>query len=263
MNIVQAHGVKRLIMSYAFFERGHIGVVTEGLNNADVLSITKGKYAVEFEIKVSRSDLNKELAAIRYATMTMKEDKNFAPATLGPEQEQLNLELAGLKQKAGGWSKVSKHEEYINPEKYKEKHPNLVAFAMAEHYRYEPNYFNLVVPNKLVAYAIEQTKGTKYGVIAYDGCRQEGQHCGYFKDGEWYAPGDYPDGATWKRGVPCSDDCLLEVTVKKPARLLHDQPINDRIILETLNRACAENIRMLGELVRLGADTDKLLSGTN
>jgi hypothetical protein len=251
MKVVKAHEVKRLIMSYSLFERNHIAAVTEGLNNADVLSITEEKLAVEYEIKVSKSDLDKELAAIRYATMTMKEGKNLGPVTLGPKQEQLNLELAGLKKKAGGWSKISKHEEYIDPKKYFEEH-RLSTFW---NYRYVPNYFYLVVPRGLVAYAIEQTKGTGYGVIAFDGCRQEGQHYGNFKDGKWYERwGDHPDDTVWKFGAPCSDNCIFEVAVKQKAKRLYKEPVNDRILMGITKRACAENVRMLGELVRLGAD---------
>lgn len=247
MKVVEAHDVKRSVMNYAFFERGHIAAVTEGLRGADVLSITKDRMAVEFEVKVSRSDLNKEFAAIKYATMTMKEDKQFAPAENGPEQVALNMELAGLKQKSGGWSKISKHEEYIDPKKYFESHKRFM-FDKG----YVPNYFYIVVPNKLVVYAIENLAGTGYGVIAYDGCRQENQHYGYFKAGVWYTREDHPDDATWMRGSPCAPGtCYKEISVKQKARKIHADKLDDSLILATLNRAVAENIRMLGEIITL------------
>lgn len=143
MKIVEAHTVKQKLMRYARFERDHVAVVTEGLRQADVLSITKGRLAYEFEVKVSRSDLNKELAAIRYASITMKDNRNYAPADNDPEQLALNMELGALKQKSGGWSKISKHEEYTDPKKYFEKHQRY----MYTH-SYIPNYFYIVVPDK-------------------------------------------------------------------------------------------------------------------
>lgn len=249
MTITEAHNVKQLIMKYAFYERNHTAVITEGMNNADVLSITSSKYAVEFEIKVSRADLNKEFAAIKYATMTMKENKSFGPPDKSPEQAQLNLKLANLKKKSGAWSKISKHEEYLDPQKYLDKHKGYSTYWS---YRYVPNYFYMVVPNKLVSCAIENLKGTGYGVIAYDGCRQEGQHYGYFKDGKWYERHDNkPEGVIWQRGIACSSDCQLEVTVKQKAKRIHSAKIDDRIIMKVLSRACSENISMLEEIVYL------------
>lgn len=247
MKIVLAHEVKRLIMSYAFFERGHIAVVTEGVNQADVLSITKDRLAVEFEVKVTKSDLNKELAAIRYAIMTMKEGKGLRPATAGSEQEQLNLEFASLKQKAGGWSKVSKHEEYIDPKAYFESRKSYMVTNS-----YVPNYYYIVVPKALVGYAVEKLQGTGYGVISYNGCRSEGDHYGYLLEGEWVD--SHEDGARWIKGKPCSFDsngCRLEPTVKQRARRIHPDPVSDNILMAILHRACTENIFMLRELVEL------------
>lgn len=247
MKIVLAHEVKQLIMNYAFFERGHIAVVTEGMNQADVLGITKDKLAVEFEVKVSKSDLNKELAAIRYAIMTMKEGKNLAPITLGAEQEQLNLEFASLKQKAGGWSKISKHEEYIDPKAYFESHKRYMLTNS-----YVPNYYYIVVPRNLVEYAVEKLQGTGYGVISYNGCRSQGDHYGYLLEGEWV--GSPERGAAWAKGKPCSFDssgCRLEPTVKQRARRIHSDPVSDNILMAILHRACTENIFMLRELVEL------------
>lgn len=251
MKVVEAHKVKKDLMSYAFFERSHMAVVTEGLRNADVVSITGSKYACEFEVKVSKSDLDKELAAIRYAMMTTKEDKQLGPVDSGPEQAALNLEFAGLKNKAGGWSKISKHEEYIDPLAYFEKHKRYM-FSRS----YIPNYFYLVVPRKWATYAIEQTKGTGYGVIAYNGCRQEGQHMGYFLDGIWYTREDHPEGADWKRGAPCDATnggrtCYEEIAVKKKATLLHKDPVSEGSLMAILSRAVTENIRMMGEIIAL------------
>lgn len=244
MKIVQAHTVKQDIMEYAFFERGHLAVVTEGLRNADVVSI-KGKHAYEFEIKVSKSDLDKELAAIEYGVRIKKGEELVAnPQT---EQAQMNLELSGLKNKAGGWSKISKHEEYIDPKGYFEKHKRYM-YSQS----YIPNYFYLVVPNKLVTQAMIKTEGTGYGIIAYDGCRSENNHHGYFLNGEWYEWDNKPEDSVWQGGAPCTfGQCREEVSVKRKAKKIHDKEIDDYVLLNILSRACTENIRMIREIITL------------
>lgn len=255
MKSLKSDKVKLDVMSYCFNERNHLAVVTEGLNNADVLGITKYRHAVEFEVKVSRSDLQKELAAIHYGIITMQEGRNFAPVTEDhPEQLALNIELGKLKQKSGGWSKISKHEEYINPVKYRqEKHRYIY-----DDYRYVPNMFYFVVPEKLVDLAIEGTKGTKYGVIAYDGCRHKNDHAGYFYEGVWYTRDDHPEAAVWKySGAPCDDTCYKEIAVRKKAGKIHDQPIADSIVDAMLQRAVRENINMLHELIGLSGLVEK------
>jgi hypothetical protein len=231
-------------MAYAFFERGHTAVVTEGLRNADVVSI-RGKWAYEFEIKVSKSDLDRELAAIEYANKVAA-GAELGPAVEGSKQEQINLELAGLKLKAGGYSKVSKHEEYIDPKGYFEKHKRYM-FQKS----YIPNYFYLVVPDKLSKYAIEKTENTGYGIIAYDGCRSEGKHYGYKLGEQWFERSERPEGADWLRGAPCGDNCLLGVSVKRQAKRIHSNEIDDYVIYNILSRACAENIRMMREIIVL------------
>lgn len=204
MKVVLAHEVKMKVMKYARYERDHIAVVTEGLNQADVLGITRSNQAVEFEIKVSRADLQKELAAIKYATMTMLEGKELAPAEPESEQMALNIELGKLRKKSGGWSKISKHQEYVDPKGYFEKHHIRRYFGD----QYLPNQFYIVCPESLVELAIEGTKGTGYGVIAYDGCRQKNDHSGYFFEGKWYDRyEDRPEGAVWMRGAPCGEYC--------------------------------------------------------
>lgn len=255
MKVVTAHEVKRRLMVYAFYERNHAAVVTEGLNGADVLAISQERLAIEYEVKTSRGDLNRELAAIRYATMTMKEGKSLGPVSDGPEQEQLNLEFAGLKKKAGnGWTKITKHEQYIDPAKYFEEHKR---FMLLE--RYIPNYFNLVVPRTLVDYALEQTEGTGYGVMAYDGCRSEGKHYGWFSDGIWYDYRNRPDNAVHRRGAPCEPGrCTQEITVKRRAKRIHEKPVDDGVMMSILRRTIIENITMLDRLVELKEDVNAL-----
>lgn len=250
--MIEAHSVKHKILSYAFNERNYMAAVTEGLNNADVLGIDKRRRAIEFEIKVSRSDLQKELAAIRYALLTTH-DKVMAVADNDPEQLALNIELGNLKKKSGGWSKISKHEEYVDPIKYLE---NRKGYFYEN--RYVPNVFYLVVPEKLVELAISGTEGTGYGVIAYDGCR--GGHYGYLVDGVWYTRDDHPEGARWQSGRPCAVDrshCYPQVAVMKKAKKIHDKPVSDSVIDSILQRAVRENINMLSSLISLNEALDK------
>jgi hypothetical protein len=253
VKVVAAHDVKMKLMRYAFFERNHSAAVTEGVNQADVLSITKAKYAVEYEVKTSRSDLQRELAAIRAALIKNTEHK-VVHESENPEetQRQLALDIMELRHKAGGWSKISKHEQYVDPKAYLERKRTWGGTP------YIPNYFYVVVPNSLVAFAIEQLQGTKYGVMAFDGCRSEGQHAAYFFEGKWYERGwnvDRPEGAVWKTGAPCDDQCYKEIAVKKKAALLHSGKVDDSILLAILQRAVTENIRMLSEII----DMDNLL----
>lgn len=246
MKVIEATDVKQKVMHYARFERDHIAVVTEGLRNADVLGITRSRMATEFEIKVSRSDLNKELAAIKYADITMNQDRGLAPADNDPEQMALNIEMGKLKNKSGGWTKISKHEEYTDPKKYFEKHQRY----MYTH-PFIPNYFYMVVPDKLVDYAVEQLAGTKYGVIAYDGCR--GGHYGYKLDEVWYPDrDDRPDGARWISGLPCDlaiGMCYKQVAVRKKAMMLHKDKIGDDVIMSMLTRTSTENIYLMKDII--------------
>lgn len=251
--MVEAHSVKHKILSYAFNERNYMAAVTEGLNNADVLGIDKRRRAIEFEIKVSRSDLQKELAAIKYANLTTH-DKEMKMADGDPEQLALNIELASLKKKSGGWSKISKHQEYIDPTAYFEKMRKRHYY----HNGYVPNVFYFVVPSKLVKLAIEGTVGTGYGVIAHDGCR--GGHYGYLVDGVWYTRDDHPEGARWQSGRPCEIDpsqCYPQVAVMQKAKKIHDDPVSDWVIDAMLQRAVRENINMLSSLIGKEASLKK------
>lgn len=253
MKVVEAHDVKQRVLKYAFFERGHIAAVTEGLNNADVLSVDKGRAAVEFEIKVSRSDLQKEILAIKYAT-------RFAQSASTEERKQLRLDI-GVPKKAGGWSKVDKHEEYIDPKKYFER--NHIRRYFYE--QYLPNYFYFVVPERLVPLAIEGAAGTPYGVIAYDGCRQVDKHLGWVSDGIYFTDrNQVPENAKRSSLVPCEvwGNCVKEIAVRKAARKIHESPVSQKVLDEIMKRAVAENIRLLSEVVRLDARIAILLETT-
>ena len=249
--MVEASDVKARIMRYAFYERGHTATVTEGLRNADVLSV-KGTTAYEFEIKVSKSDLDKEIAAINYALAEHEGRGIGRPDT--PEQEAINATLFDLKKKSGGWSKISKHKEHLNAVHYFDETP-----SWAYGHRYIPNYFYLVVPNNLVQHAIDNTP-SKFGVIAYNGCRSEGEHYGYFANGKWYERYDEkPEDAKWMKGVPCDPTrCYEEVSVKRAAKKLHDREISLPILMSILARAVQENITLLETVCYLNDESKRL-----
>ena len=140
--------------------------------------------------------------------------------------------MAKLKKNSGGWSKTTKHEEYIDPKAYFDKHRSF----LGEWKRYMPNYFYIVVPRKLVEYAVSRLKGTGYGVIAFDGCRREGT-------------------TNWNGEHICSWDgdssCIPEITVKQKPKRIHSEKVDPNSILKVLRRASYENIALLDEVLRL------------
>lgn len=253
MKVVKAHEVKLDLMKYAKFERNAICVVTEGLRNADVLSISNSNMATEFEVKVSKSDLDRELAAIEYASREAISKAPAVPAT--PEMQQMGLELDGLKQKAGGWSKIKKHEEQFDPKAYFVKHGRYYWIKP-----YLPNYFYMVVPDRLAQYTAEKLAGSKYGVIAYDGCRQEGNHCGWKAGDNWWrgALSDVPEGAKWLSGAPCGDYCIREITVKRKALAIHKDKLSDEVLGEVLRRLSSENIMLLSNIINQNNDQQEV-----
>lgn len=128
--------LKIATLSYLLYRRNFLGAFTESFNAADVLGISNHNYSYEFEIKVSKEDLAKELKAIRYLT---GQDTNF--------------------RRARGANKVVKHKEYLDTWHALEKTP-----AIANPF-FIPNYFSFVVPPEVVEYAIRGVQGSPYGVF--------------------------------------------------------------------------------------------------
>lgn len=113
------------------FRRNFLGAFTESFNQADVLGISRTMLAWEFEIKVSKEDLAKELKAIRFLTGN---DTNM--------------------RRARAANKTSKHKSYLDP--YYKRSTSDGFFV--------PNYFSFVVPETIVEYAKRGVEGTPYGV---------------------------------------------------------------------------------------------------
>lgn len=122
--------LKTLVMGEFIYNKGYIALFTESWGACDVLGIRRSRYVVEFEIKVSKSDLAKEIACIKGA-----------------------VNKTGCH---GRRCKFLKHKEYLLNETW---NPYLSI--------YRPNYFYFVVPMELERNAIEGVAGTPYGVMAY------------------------------------------------------------------------------------------------
>lgn len=118
-------------LNHLLFRRNFLGAFTESFNAADVLGVSRKFIAWEFEVKVSKEDLAKELKAIRFLT---GRDTNM--------------------RRARAANKSNKHKSYLDPY-YKRSVPD--GFFI-------PNYFSFVVPEDIVAYAVRGVEGTPYGV---------------------------------------------------------------------------------------------------
>lgn len=127
-----ASEAKHWIQRYTLWERGFTLCVTEGLNSSDVLAVRDG-LAIEYEIKVSKSDLMREIKVIQTA----------------------------LRKQTFGYSraKLEKHETYLG-----NRQPRIF-----NHYTQEaifiPNFFTFVVPDALAECAAQGVLGTPYGVL--------------------------------------------------------------------------------------------------
>lgn len=228
MKIVESTVIKKMLYSYCLAEKGHAAVVTEGLNNGDVVSITKSMFCLEFEIKVSRSDLKKELDCIEWVA------REKAGEPINSEQ----MMLLGKNAR----DKSHKHRQYSDPKKWLEKKRNPMNFGMWEEL---PNYFYFVVTENLVDYCLERLEGnTSFGVLTI-GCRNKRN----------------PAYAHWHK--ECTDRCYDEIVCVKKPRRLHSEPVSNRVIISTLTRMSWENKSMLEELVACKAIVNERHSNAN
>lgn len=248
MKLQKSHQVKLKLLEYCQFEKNHMLTVTEGLNNGDVVSVTKSMVLYEYEVKTSRADLRNELAAVSYAM------------SLEGYKDNYQSELFQKARKSNSHAKITKHVDYLFAKKYYEKQSARPAWAHTEHSL--PNYFYFVVPVKLVDYALEQLANTPYGVIAHDGCRNNGQRHYIHSTNE-----GWPDVQTEKWGVDggwerkfsysChfvydNDDdrgCMQEVAVYKRPKKLHSEKVSVDSLKSSIKRMMTENIYNLQRLI--------------
>ncbi len=138
---MNAKEIKHHLIKHLVFEKRHLIAVTEGINLADVLTLNHARFAAEYEIKVSRSDLQGEGKAIKVAKLKME---------LFQQWEQ---EMKDLSRKVSD-TKLSKHRDYLHD--YKSKYSRRP---------FRPNRFYFVVPSELGLLATEIVSNTPYGVI--------------------------------------------------------------------------------------------------
>ncbi|MBA7632375.1 hypothetical protein ES703_39921 [subsurface metagenome] len=126
MNTNKANSI---ITNWLLFEKYYLGTVIEfniGICVADIIGIKKSLYVSEFEFKVNRSDLLRELRIIESITR-------------------------GIKRKVYSGSKFYKHREYLKNKFLSSK----LAFT--------PNEFSFIVTEGLEDILIDYIKDTVYG----------------------------------------------------------------------------------------------------
>jgi len=107
--LLDSNKVKTSLISHMLYKWGYLGAVTEYVNYSDVYGIRRNFYTVEFEIKLFRNDLLREVNIIK----KILRNKN-------------TLSDSG--------NKTYKHANYLGFSNYR---------------RIIPNEFNFVVPDKL------------------------------------------------------------------------------------------------------------------
>ncbi len=125
MNINKANSI---ITNWLLFEKYYLGTVIEfniGICVADIIGIKKSLYVSEFELKVNRSDLLRELRIIESITK-------------------------GIKRKVYSSSKSYKHRKYLNK-------------FLGSELAFTPNEFSFIVTEGLEDILIDYIKDTVYG----------------------------------------------------------------------------------------------------
>lgn len=187
MNAKQA---KDILKSYTADHQKYYGAATEvsTANNADILTLDHRKRCVEFEIKVSRQDFRNEVIGARMAWGLEKPEDHY----VWGEEPGWNGEMRRVRKPCAKFDKLPKHTHYYNH------------YTRNEHdYGYfVPHKFYFAVPESLVVYAKEMTKGLPYGVFDLD-----------------------------------------NVKIAKPAKVLTQNPVSDRVLVEMFARAINEYYR--------------------
>lgn len=131
---MNSQDLKIATLDHILFKGKFLVATTESLNGSDVLGINKKNLAYEFEIKISKEDLDKELKAIRYLT-----------------GNDMNM------RRARAANKLQKHATYL-------KH----RFGYSWDTYFVPNTFSFVLPPELIDFATRGIRGTPYGLYRYN-----------------------------------------------------------------------------------------------
>lgn len=131
--------LKKAIMSHMFW-RLHYPVVIDEYDFMDVFGIRRNGYMVEFEIKVSKQDLMREIKLSRCA-QPLKYSKD--------------------------WVKWEKHAHYLKRkiEGTPSIYDNIPDWDPHHQPYFVPNEFYFYVPDFLASTAVLETEGTPYGVV--------------------------------------------------------------------------------------------------
>lgn len=126
-------------MSHLFW-RLHFPVVIDEFDFMDIFGIRRSGYMVEFEIKISKADLMREVRLMR-SEQPIKYSKD--------------------------WVKWEKHAQYLKRviQKTPSLYDSIPGYSPVVNNYFIPNEFYFYVPDFLAQYAITETANTPYGVV--------------------------------------------------------------------------------------------------
>lgn len=142
MEVRTSKDLKKELASHLYW-RLQYQVVCDEFQFADIVGIRKTGYVTEFEIKVSKSDFDRELKCI-----TTKDCQKYGK----------------------DWEKFSKHRLYLTgelPQTDYDKRMSDLGYSTAISDRvFRPNEFYFYIPDYLVEHAVEKTLDLPYGIVA-------------------------------------------------------------------------------------------------
>jgi hypothetical protein len=137
-------------LAYHLFWQLHYSIVIDEWEFIDLLGVKRSNYTAEYEIKISKSDLSRELRLIK----------------------MLNAERGSK-----DYPKWVKHAKYLGKNIKKEGYDLL--YSHTETKFFVPNEFYFYVPDFLVDYAVEETENLPYGVVKIGGRQYNSNYIGY------------------------------------------------------------------------------------
>lgn len=141
--------LKKSLASHMFWSL-HYSVVVDEYNFMDILGVRRNGFAVEFEVKISRSDFMREINLIHGAQPATKNGKD--------------------------WAKWYKHALYLGKDikksEYELRLEKIYSEAnmsrnFDENTSFIPNEFNFYVPDYLSEFALSKLANLPYGLVQY------------------------------------------------------------------------------------------------
>jgi hypothetical protein len=133
--------MKRELAHHCYWRLGY-SVVIDEFQFMDLFGVNRSGYGIEFEIKVSKSDFDREIKCIK-----MLECKHYGK----------------------DWEKFSKHRFYLTGKlpqtNYDQQLNDLGISNNINDNSYIPNEFYFYVPDYLTEYALKKLEGLPYGLI--------------------------------------------------------------------------------------------------